>query len=203
MRWGGWDRYKGSAMWRAATVIGGLVLLTLAPALPATARDAGEIESLLRDRGYRDIRINGPGRVEFEVSACRGGDRYDLRIDYDGRVVERRLSGPCEEPRAYYRPPYRDYRSDDGYRDYRRDYGYRDYRPEYGYRSYAPSFDPDDEGYVREVQRLLNRWGYGVSIDGVLGPETRDAVRDFQRRRGLADDGEHGPQTFAELRSRI
>lgn len=39
---------------------------------------------------------------------------------------------------------------------------------------------------VRELQRLLNRLGYGVgSPDGVIGSRTRDAIRDFERARGM------------------
>jgi peptidase M23-like protein/putative peptidoglycan binding protein len=43
---------------------------------------------------------------------------------------------------------------------------------------------------------------YGGTVDGVAGPLTRNAVRAFQRRRGLAVDGIVGPQTRAALGSR-
>src|SRR5262245_33579989 len=39
---------------------------------------------------------------------------------------------------------------------------------------------------VRELQRLLNRLGYGAGrADGVIGSRTRDAIRDFERSRGM------------------
>jgi membrane-bound lytic murein transglycosylase B len=39
---------------------------------------------------------------------------------------------------------------------------------------------------VRELQRLLNRLGYGAGrADGVIGSRTRDAIRDFERARGM------------------
>lgn len=39
---------------------------------------------------------------------------------------------------------------------------------------------------VRELQRLLNRLGYGAGrADGVIGSRTRDAIRAFERARGL------------------
>jgi peptidoglycan hydrolase-like protein with peptidoglycan-binding domain len=40
---------------------------------------------------------------------------------------------------------------------------------------------------------------YGSTIDGIAGPLTRNAVRTFQRRRGLAVDGIAGPRTRREL----
>jgi len=39
----------------------------------------------------------------------------------------------------------------------------------------------------------------GVPADGVMGPQTRAAIKRFQRRHGLAVDGVAGPQTRAAL----
>jgi peptidoglycan hydrolase-like protein with peptidoglycan-binding domain len=44
------------------------------------------------------------------------------------------------------------------------------------------------------IQRAL-----GVTADGVMGPQTRRAVRRFQRAHGLAVDGIVGPATLAAL----
>jgi len=52
---------------------------------------------------------------------------------------------------------------------------------------------------VRELQRRLNKTGAHLSIDGDFGKLTRDAVRVFQRARGLEDDGIVGPKTQAAL----
>jgi peptidoglycan hydrolase-like protein with peptidoglycan-binding domain len=50
-------------------------------------------------------------------------------------------------------------------------------------------------GYdVAAVQRAL-----GIKADGVLGAQTKRAVRRFQRRHGLKVDGVVGPQTLAAL----
>jgi N-acetylmuramoyl-L-alanine amidase len=53
---------------------------------------------------------------------------------------------------------------------------------------------------VIEVQRRLKNWGYydGV-VDGVYGPKTFQAVKDFQAKNGLSVDGNVGSQTRAAL----
>ena len=46
---------------------------------------------------------------------------------------------------------------------------------------------------------LWGRGFYAATVDGVRGPLTRDGVRRFQSRRGLAVDGVAGPRTRAAL----
>jgi murein DD-endopeptidase MepM/ murein hydrolase activator NlpD len=46
---------------------------------------------------------------------------------------------------------------------------------------------------------LHGRRLYGGTVDGVLGPGTKAAVRRFQRRAGLVPDGVAGPRTRAAL----
>lgn len=53
---------------------------------------------------------------------------------------------------------------------------------------------------VQRVQNILNRAGYySGSIDGIYGPQTRDAVIAFQRDYGLVADGIVGPNTYDAL----
>lgn len=53
---------------------------------------------------------------------------------------------------------------------------------------------------VRDVQGKLNVLGYYQGdIDGVFGPMTETAVRNFQRDQGLSVDGIVGPQTYSAL----
>lgn len=60
-----------------------------------------------------------------------------------------------------------------------------------------------DAGHaVGFVQRTLNTAmpeRAPLAVDGYFGPFTDDAVREFQRRRDLADDGLVGPKTWAAL----
>ena len=55
-------------------------------------------------------------------------------------------------------------------------------------RAVAPGVD------VATVQRAL-----GIPSDGIVGPQTRRAIRRFQRANGLVVDGIVGPQTLAAL----
>lgn len=53
---------------------------------------------------------------------------------------------------------------------------------------------------VQDLQHRLNALGFDAGReDGILGPETEDAIRAFQRNAGLAPDGVCGPGTRAAL----
>jgi|GEM_PF-6907746 peptidoglycan hydrolase-like protein with peptidoglycan-binding domain len=57
---------------------------------------------------------------------------------------------------------------------------------------------------VREIQTRLQNLGYNPGpIDGVLGPQTEAAIRDFQAARGLIVDGIVGPQTQSALEQSV
>lgn len=52
----------------------------------------------------------------------------------------------------------------------------------------------------RTIQTKLKRWGYYKgAVDGIYGPKTREAVKYFQRKNGLAVDGIVGPKTARAL----
>ena len=51
-----------------------------------------------------------------------------------------------------------------------------------------------------EVQKRLKKWGYYTgSVDGINGPKTIAAVKKFQKRYGLTQDGIVGPLTAAKM----
>lgn len=53
---------------------------------------------------------------------------------------------------------------------------------------------------VTEIQKRLKAWGYyNGAVDGVYGSRTEAAVRYFQRKNGLAADGQVGDATLAAL----
>lgn len=53
---------------------------------------------------------------------------------------------------------------------------------------------------IKEVQRRLKKWGYySGSVDGINGPKTIAAVKKFQKKYGLTQDGIVGPLTAAKM----
>lgn len=66
------------------------------------------------------------------------------------------------------------------------------------------SYNPAQSNDVEKIQTALQRIGYDVGstgIDGKYGPRTEKAVRRFQADNGLRVDGIVGPETRAALRS--
>ena len=57
---------------------------------------------------------------------------------------------------------------------------------------------------VKNLQTALEKLGYSVgecSIDGIIGPDTTKAIKEFQEAAGLAVDGIAGPDTLAALKT--
>jgi peptidoglycan hydrolase-like protein with peptidoglycan-binding domain len=52
---------------------------------------------------------------------------------------------------------------------------------------------------VRYLQQNLTKHGYPVSIDGLFGAKTEQAVVNFQKKKQITVDGIVGPQTWARL----
>lgn len=58
------------------------------------------------------------------------------------------------------------------------------------------------ETSITEVQKLLNTVGYKLVIDGIEGPLTIAAIKDFQKKKGITVDGIVGPKTLAALKKK-
>jgi peptidoglycan hydrolase-like protein with peptidoglycan-binding domain len=52
---------------------------------------------------------------------------------------------------------------------------------------------------VRQVQQALNSRGANVSVDGVMGPQTRNALMDFQRQNNIDATGRVDQRTASAL----
>lgn len=53
---------------------------------------------------------------------------------------------------------------------------------------------------TKEIQTALKNAGFNPgSFDGKMGPRTRQAIKDFQKSKGLVPDGVVGPKTWASL----
>lgn len=52
---------------------------------------------------------------------------------------------------------------------------------------------------VKTLQKKLNAKGYKLTVDGIFGDKTLSAVKDFQKKNGLAVDGIVGKNTWAKL----
>lgn len=52
---------------------------------------------------------------------------------------------------------------------------------------------------VHEAQKALSSKGYSVGVDGIMGPKTREALRNFQRDQGLSETGRLDRQTMSAL----
>jgi N-acetylmuramoyl-L-alanine amidase len=60
--------------------------------------------------------------------------------------------------------------------------------------------NPQSGDDVLELQRRLTELGFDVGrVDGIFGPRTGEALREFQRNTGLPADGTCGPGTFKAL----
>jgi hypothetical protein len=65
--------------------------------------------------------------------------------------------------------------------------------------SYPLMRQGDNLPAVAVLQKLLNRTGAGLTADGAFGPRTKAAVQNFQRPRGLANDGVVGQNTWPRV----
>ena len=59
--------------------------------------------------------------------------------------------------------------------------------------------DTDEIPAIKELQTRLKQLGYGIVVDGKYGPNTKDAVSEFQKTLGTSVDGDAGPATIPHI----
>lgn len=52
---------------------------------------------------------------------------------------------------------------------------------------------------IKDIQRLLNKFNYSLSVDGIVGNNTIKAIRDFQSKNNLVVDAIVGEKTYQKL----
>ncbi len=68
----------------------------------------------------------------------------------------------------------------------------------------APPLNRGSRDYVRWVQQSLNQiLGLKLSTDGLLGAQTRSAIRSYQQKKGLTADGLVGAKTEAAIKAAL
>jgi peptidoglycan hydrolase-like protein with peptidoglycan-binding domain len=56
-----------------------------------------------------------------------------------------------------------------------------------------------DQNTIRQAQEKLSSKGHDVQADGVLGPKTQAAVKEFQEKEGIQASGRLDQETLAAL----
>ena len=56
---------------------------------------------------------------------------------------------------------------------------------------------------MKTLQELLNQLGASLTVDGDFGSRTETAVKAFQKKAGLKQDGKYGDQTHAALMTAV
>ncbi len=78
--------------------------------------------------------------------------------------------------------------------------GFQEYEAEY----LEMEITRGSRGYVRWVQQALNQLlGLRLATDGIMGTQTRSAIRSFQQRQGLSASGIIDPATERVLAARF
>jgi hypothetical protein len=63
----------------------------------------------------------------------------------------------------------------------------------------APADSAPDAETVSRAQSALNKQGFDLAVDGIIGPDTEAALRDFQQRRNLPPSGRPNARTLHQL----
>lgn len=64
---------------------------------------------------------------------------------------------------------------------------------------YGPDTDKALVNDVKELQQLLNKHGFNLAVDGIIGNDTISAIKSIQSKKGLKVDGIAGANTIKAL----
>ena len=64
---------------------------------------------------------------------------------------------------------------------------------------YGPDTDKALTSDVKELQQLLNKHGFNLAVDGIIGSATINAIKSIQSKKGLKVDGIAGADTIKAL----
>lgn len=65
---------------------------------------------------------------------------------------------------------------------------------------YGPDTDKALVNDVKELQQLLNKHGFNLAVDGIIGNDTINAIKSIQSKKGLKVDGIAGADTIKALK---
>ncbi|HKO89028.1 MAG TPA: peptidoglycan-binding domain-containing protein [Burkholderiales bacterium] len=65
--------------------------------------------------------------------------------------------------------------------------------------TYSSAQIQNDPAMIRQIQQQLKSQGYQTSVDGVWGPQSQQALRDFQRAKGISASGNLDQSTLTAL----
>ncbi|MEP4293137.1 MAG: hypothetical protein ABJ358_14600 [Rhizobiaceae bacterium] len=86
--------------------IAGLAILALSQPITASAQtitlggDDQQVVRILRGEGYRNVRITSRGLTIVRTEACKGTDKYQVKVSILGKITSTRKIGTCPAPQA-------------------------------------------------------------------------------------------------------
>ena len=140
-----------------------------------------EVQVILKDEGYEPG--NTDGRMGKETRDAIKGFQESIGLKSTGYIDKSTLTQLEDSRRAK------------EILESKKDYGLKAKETKQKNSSKA-EFRPT----AKEIQTALKNAGYDPgSMDGKIGPRTRQAIKDFQKSKGLVPDGVAGPKTWASL----
>ncbi|MFA6350663.1 MAG: peptidoglycan-binding protein [Candidatus Omnitrophota bacterium] len=141
-----------------------------------------EIQSILKSEGYESG--NTDGRMGKETRDAIKGFQESIGLKSTGYVDKSTLTQLEDSRRAK------------EILESKKDYALNKSKETRHKDSSKAEFKPT----AKEIQTALKNAGYDPgSVDGKIGPRTRQAIKDFQKSKGLVPDGVVGPKTWASL----